>query len=136
MASTFELEIITPERVLLQEDVEMVLVRAVDGDLGIMPGHFPLITGLLIGVIKIRRPDDTKFLPIAASSGLMEVMPYRVSIVVTSGELPQEIDVERARAAMERAEERLEQAGETDRTRAEAALQRAMARLQAAKYKE
>jgi len=130
MASTIELEILTPDRVLLREDVEMVIVPAIDGEIGILPEHAPLVTGLKIGVMRIRRKGGEDFLPVPISQGLMEVLPHRISILVTTAELPEEIDMERAMEAKKRAEERLKKDG-VDATRAEAALQRAMARIKA-----
>ncbi len=131
MASSVELEILTPERIVFQEDIEMVIAPAIDGEIGILANHYPLITALKIGVLRIRKPDEESWLPVAISSGLMEVLPYRVSILVATAEFPEEIDIERAREAKERAEKLLQQEG-IDRARAEAALQRALARLRAA----
>ncbi len=131
MASSVELEILTPERIVFQEDIEMVIAPAIDGEIGILANHYPLITALKIGVLRIRKPDEESWLPVAISSGLMEVLPYRISILVATAEFPEEIDIERAREAKERAEKLLQQE-DIDRARAEAALQRALARLRAA----
>ncbi len=132
MASKVELEILTPERVLLREQVEMVIAPAVDGEIGILPQHFPLVTSLKIGVVRIRRSEEEGFLPLAISQGVMEVLPQRITILVATAELPEEINLERALEAKKRAEDRLKKE-EFDKSRAEAALQRAMARIKAAR---
>ncbi len=135
MPATVEMEIITPERILLREEVEMVIAPAVDGEIGILPDHAPLITGLKIGVMRIRRTEAEGFLPVSISQGVMEVLPQRITILVATAELPQEIDLERAMEAKKRAEKMLEKE-EIDRTRFEGALQRAMARIKAARFNE
>ncbi len=135
MPATVEMEIITPERTLLREKVEMVIAPAVDGEIGILPDHAPLITGLKIGVMRIRRSEAEGFLPVAISQGVMEVLPQRITILVATAELPQEIDLERALEAKKRAEERLEKE-EKDQARVASALQRALARIKAARFNQ
>ncbi len=135
MASKVELEIITPERVLLREEVEMVIAPAVDGEIGILPEHFPLVTSLEIGVLRIKRSEEEGFLPLSISQGVMEVLPQRITVLVATAELPEEIDIERAMEAKKRAEERLKKE-EFDSARARAAMERAVARIKAARYKD
>lgn len=135
MAATISVDIITPERVVYSGDIEMAIVPALDGFLGILPGHAPLITGLKIGIIKVKKDGDE--LSISTSGGIMEVQPEKIKLVVNTAELPEEIDVERAKSAKERAEERLTAGSKKiDETRAKAALQRAISRLQAAGHHE
>lgn len=131
MARTIAIDIITPERVVFRDEIEIIIAPALDGLLGILPGHAPLVTGVKIGVCKVRK-DGREFL-ISTSGGILEVRPDQINLVVDTAELPEEIDVERALRAKERAEERLAQArAHIDETRAEAAFQRAVARLKAA----
>ncbi|AZR73995.1 ATP synthase F1 subunit epsilon [Anoxybacter fermentans] len=131
MARTIAMDIITPERVVFSDEVEMVIVPALDGLLGVLPGHAPLITGIKIGVVKVKK-DGEEFL-VSTSGGIMEVHPDQIKMVVETAELPHEIDVERARRAKQRAEERLRnKTAKIDEARARAALERAIARLKAA----
>ena len=123
-----DLKIITPERVVFDDEVNMVIVRTIDGDRGILPRHAPLLTALEIGEIKVKIGE--KNYNIAASQGYMEVFSSKVTILVSTAERENEIDVERARAAKERAEERLKSREEKiNEKRAEIALQKALNRL-------
>ncbi|EGO64065.1 F0F1 ATP synthase subunit epsilon [Acetonema longum] len=132
MAKTFRLDIVTPERVLLSEEATMVVARAVDGDIGILPGHAPLITSLAIWPLKIKRADETEY-QVSLCNGFMEVQPDKVTILAGCAELPAEIDPERARGAKARAESRLNgDRSDIDVVRAELALQRALVRLRVA----
>ncbi len=127
------LKIVTPERVVLDDEVDMVIVRTIDGDRGILPRHAPLLTGLEIGEIKVK--DGGEEQNIAASQGYMEVHSSEVTILLNAAELEGEIDIERALAAKERAEERLDQkASETrvNEKRAEIALRKALNRVNVA----
>lgn len=126
--ATIAIKVITPERVVFNEDIEMITVKALDGLLGILPGHAPLVTGLQTGIMKIKQ--DGKEILVSISGGIMEVLPEEIKVVVGTAELPEEIDVERAQAAMRRAEERLNSNSRgVDEARARAALERAIARL-------
>jgi F-type H+-transporting ATPase subunit epsilon len=132
--STFLLEIVTPERKVYEQEVHMVVVRGAEGELGILPNHIPLVTPLLIGPLKIERDGVNEF--IAVSGGFMEVRKNKVVVLAESAELPQEIDLERAVAARERAERRLHtKRDDIDHRRAELALQRALNRMNVAKNK-
>ncbi|MFW6256571.1 MAG: F0F1 ATP synthase subunit epsilon [Bacillota bacterium] len=127
---TTALEVVTPEGVTYDEDIEALEAPAVDGLIGIWPRHAPLVTALKIGVLQVQTPGED--LPISISGGFMEVKPDQVNIVVRTAELPGEIDEERARRAKERAQERLESDNDNiNYARAEAALERALARLDA-----
>ena len=130
MASTIKLDVVTPERVVYSQDVEMVIARSLDGDLGILANHAPLIAALKIGILRIKK--ENRFSHLAVSGGgFMEVSPEKITILADTAEKPGEIDVERATAAKERAERRLASPREdVDQFRAEAALRRAVTRLE------
>jgi F-type H+-transporting ATPase subunit epsilon len=128
--ASIKLEIVTAERIVYSEDVDTVIVPGVEGQLGILPQHAPLMTILQAGEILARRGTEEDIM--AISGGFLEVRPERVIILADSAERAEEIDEARARAAKERAEERLKGRGVTaglDEARTEASLRRAMARL-------
>ena len=129
---TFLLEVVTPERKVFADDVNMIVVKGVAGELGILPDHIPLVTPLKIAPVKVKKGNTEQF--IAVHGGFMEVRKGKVVILAESAELPGDIDVERAKAAKERAERRLNAANrdEIDFRRAELALQRALNRLEVA----
>lgn len=126
--STFLLEVVTPERIVYSQDVNMVIVKGAAGELGILPNHIPLVTPLKIAPVTIKKGNSSEHL--AVNGGFMEVRKEKVVILAESAETPGDIDVERARAAKGRAEQRLaSKQDEIDFRRAELALQRAMNRL-------
>ncbi|MCC3379441.1 F0F1 ATP synthase subunit epsilon [Paenibacillus farraposensis] len=126
--STYLLEIVTPERLVYSEQVNSISVRGSEGDLGILPGHLPLVTPLKIAPIYIKIGGQTEV--IAVNGGFIEVRKDKVVVLAESAERSEDIDVERARAARERAELRLQSKQEQiDQHRAEVALQRALNRL-------
>ncbi len=134
MANTFQLEIVTPSRLLVKDSAEEAQIPGVSGYLGLLPGHAPLITELGVGEITYKASGATHTLSVAW--GFMEVLPDKVTILAEAAERPHEIDVERARKAKDRAEQRLKSNDvEVDYTRAEDALQRAETRLNVAKEK-
>ena len=134
MADTFQLEIVTPEKQVVKDEAEEAQVPGLNGYLGILPGHAPLITELGVGVITYRSRGTTH--PMAVAWGFAEVLPEKVTILAESAERPEEIDVERAQKAKARAEERLKSNDpQTDYDRAEDALQRAETRLKVAAEK-
>lgn len=129
--STLRLEIVTPERKVYEEDVNMVVVKGVAGELGILPNHIPLVTPLKIAPIKAKKGGKDEF--VAVHGGFMEVRKDKVVILAEAAELGRDIDVIRAREAKERAERRLaDKAADLDHKRAELALQRALNRIHAA----
>ena len=132
MPNSIQLEIVTPERQLLSESVDSVQLPGADGELGILPGHAPLMTALGIGELTDRNGQETGHLAIIR--GFSEVLPDRVSVLAEIAEHAGEIDVERAKAARERAEKRLASgsAANIDWDRATAALQRSLVRLHVA----
>jgi F-type H+-transporting ATPase subunit epsilon len=134
MANTFQLEIVTPSRLLVKDAAEEAQIPGLSGYLGILPGHAPLITELAVGVITYKASGATHTLSVAW--GFMEVLPDKVTILAETAERPQEIDVERAEKAKDRAEQRLKSSDpQVDYPRAEDALQRAETRLNVAKEK-
>lgn len=128
--STFLLEIVTPERKVYEANVHMVIAEGVEGQLGILPNHIPLVTPLKIAPFRAKLENGTED-AIAVNGGFMEVQKDKVIVLAESAELPGDIDVERAQAAKMRAENRLGQKqDELDFRRAERALQRALNRLE------
>jgi len=137
MAKAIQLVIVTPERQLLSELVTEVTLPGADGELGVLPGHAPLITELGIGELRYKTADGVLSEPIAVIRGFAEVLQDRVTVLAETAERPEEIDIERARKALERAEKRIAAGPGTqdiDWDRATAALQRAMVRLKVAEY--
>lgn len=127
--STVQVEIVTPERVVYQSDANIVVAKGTEGDLGILPHHIPLVTGLKIAPVRVKKENGEDV--IAVSAGFLEVRPEKVSVLAESAELAEDIDVDRAQRAKERAERRLaDRDEEIDVRRAEFALQRANIRLQ------
>jgi F-type H+-transporting ATPase subunit epsilon len=132
MAKKIRLDIVTPEKVAYSEDVNMVIARATTGDLGILPGHAPLIAALDIWPLRILTDDGED--NISMCGGFIEVQPDKITIVTNCAELPDEIDVARAENAKIRAENRLHGSdGKVDVARAEVALKRAINRLKVVK---
>lgn len=128
--NTIAVEIVTPERVVYRGDARIVVARGIEGDLGVLPNHIPMVTPLKIAPVLVKKhegADDT----IAVSGGMMEVRKDKITILAESAELADEIDVNRAQSAKERAERRLAEKGrdDVDVKRAEMSLQRAMNRL-------
>lgn len=131
MAGTFTLRVVSPEGNVLKEEAEFVVLPGVTGEIGILPNHAPLITAMDVGVIRYTIGGTTK--KIATSGGFVEVAENKVTVLADTAELGELIDLDRAMAAKERAEKRLNQrADELDLRRAEFALQRAAARIKAA----
>jgi F-type H+-transporting ATPase subunit epsilon len=131
MSARISLNIVTPESVAFQGEVESLVVPAVEGQLGILPGHAPLLAQLSPGVVKIREGEDVRFLSV--SGGFVEVLQGQASLFAETAELGEDVDAERARQAAEKARAALQGAGRNDQTwaEAEAALKRALVRLRA-----
>ena len=126
-----QLDIVTPERGVVSEAVDELILPGSEGYLGVRPGHAPLLTALQVGSIEYRKGREVFYL--AVSWGFAEVLPDRVSILAETAEKASEIDVDRARRARERAESRLKKPDpDTDFRRAQVALQKALIRLQVA----
>jgi F-type H+-transporting ATPase subunit epsilon len=134
LADTFQLEIVTPEKKVVETTAEEVQIPGKNGYLGILPGHAPLITELSVGEITFRENSTEQRLAVAW--GFAEVLPNKVTILAETAERPSEIDVERARKAKDRAEQRLASGDiAVDVDRALDALQRAQVRLDVASGK-
>ncbi|MCY7764083.1 F0F1 ATP synthase subunit epsilon [Bacillus inaquosorum] len=128
---TVKVNIVTPDGPVYDADIEMVSVRAESGDLGILPGHIPTVAPLKIGAVRLKKDGQTEL--VAVSGGFVEVRPDQVTILAQAAETAEGIDKERAVAARQRAQERLNsQSDDTDIRRAELALQRALNRLDVA----
>lgn len=131
MSNTFQLEIVTPEKLVVKTVAEEIQIPGLKGYLGILPGHAPLISELAVGVITYRAQGETRILSVAW--GFAEVLPDKVTILAETAEHPDEIDVTRAQKARERAEQRLKSNDpQVDYDRAEDALQRADTRIKVA----
>lgn len=128
------LEIVTPQKKVFSEDVDFLVAPGADGELGILPGHTPLITSLNVGIMRVEQ--EGKKYSIVVSGGFMEVRNSKVTVLATAAERTDEIDVSRAEAAKKRAEDRLvSKAPDIDTLRAELALRRAIMRIKAASSK-
>jgi F-type H+-transporting ATPase subunit epsilon len=127
-----KLDIVTAEREVYSEDVDVVIAPGVEGQLGILPHHAPLMTTLQLGELIIRKGGDE--VSLAISGGFIEVRPDRIVVLADTAERAEEIDIARAEEAKRRAEQRLveEQVPGLDQARAEAALHRSLARLKVA----
>ena len=135
MADTFQLEIVTPEKKVVETAAEEIQIPGKKGYLGILPGHAPLITEVAVGEIIFR--DKSGEQRLAVAWGFAEVLPDKVTILAETAESPYEIDAERARKAKERAEQRLASGDPSvDVERALDALHRADARLDVAARKK
>jgi F-type H+-transporting ATPase subunit epsilon len=127
------LEVVTPARVVLEKDVDIVVAPGGEGEFGVLPGHVSFLSGIVPGELRYTAGSEKEALSVTA--GFAEVFRNRVSILVDAAERASEIDVARATKAMERARERLSRdrsEKDIDFSRAEAALRRAMARLKVA----
>jgi F-type H+-transporting ATPase subunit epsilon len=129
---TLHVNVVTPDGKVYEGDVDLVSVKTVEGELGILPRHIPLVAPLTVGAVRLKKGSTVDL--VAVSGGFVEVRPDQVTILAEAAELPSDIDVERARSAKERAEKRLQQAKQEniDFKRAELSLRRATNRLDVA----
>ena len=107
MAKTFFCELITPERSFYKGDIEMLVVETGEGELGIMADHMPMVVSLVPGIIRIRK--DGRWKEAANGHGFIEIRPDETIVLAQTMEWPEEIEINRVREAMERAEEELRQ---------------------------
>jgi F-type H+-transporting ATPase subunit epsilon len=134
MPDTFQLEIVTPEKMVVNEAAEEAQIPGLNGYLGILPGHAPLISELGVGIITYRAGGATKTLSVAW--GFAEVLQDKVTILAETAERPEEIDVARAQQAKERAEQLLKSNDpELNYDRTQDDLKRAETRLKVATEK-
>ncbi|RJX30005.1 MAG: F0F1 ATP synthase subunit epsilon [Desulfarculus sp.] len=132
MAKQILLEVVTPDKLLLSKEVDVVVAASVDGEFGVLAGHVPFLASLAIGEMRYRVGNQTDYA--AISGGFAEVTGEKVTILAEAAELAREIDLDRAQRARERAQKRMAQAQaeQLDYVRAETALRRAMLRLKVA----
>ncbi|MBE4907777.1 F0F1 ATP synthase subunit epsilon [Bacillus luteolus] len=125
---TVKVNVVTPDGPVYEADVEMVSAKAQNGELGILPGHIPMVAPLQVGAVRFKNGSNTDL--VAVSGGFLEVRPDQVTILAQAAETPARIDVERAKSAKMRAEQRLQaKQDNVDFKRAELALKRAINRL-------
>ena len=128
LPTTIELQIVTPERMLVREPVDEVVIPGSNGSFGVLPGHAPLLAALSVGELWYRKGQEKTYLSIV--EGFAEVLPDRVTILARVAEHADEIDIGRAEAARTRAAERLDLKTDVDYERARLALMKSMTRLQ------
>lgn len=131
----FQLEIITPEDELFSDSIYSLRVPAHEGNLGVLPGHAPMLASLKPGIVRVRRSEESEeTIYFSISGGFIDVSPDRTIILADACERPKTLDLDRAQDAYIRAFNRLHKEGQddVDRERAENALNRARARLEAA----
>jgi F-type H+-transporting ATPase subunit epsilon len=130
MADKLTLDIVTPYGHVFTEEVDEVVTTGSEGEFGVLPDHVPFLTTLKVGMLTYKKGSATGIFFV--SSGYAEVGPDRVTILADSAEKSDDIDVERAKAAMKRAEERLQQMDKFDQARATSSLERAIGRIHVA----
>jgi F-type H+-transporting ATPase subunit epsilon len=134
MAENIRLEVVTPEKAVVSEEAQIVMAPGELGEFGVLSGHTPFMTSLKLGSVRYDDADGTERF-VFVSGGFAEALPDRVTILADSAERRKDIDVERAKSAMQRAEERLAKeaaAADIDFIRARAALLRAIHRIRLA----
>ena len=131
MAQNIKIEVVTPEKAVVSEDAQIVMAPGSLGEFGVLSGHTPFLTTLKVGAVKFVDAQGTDRY-VFVSGGFAEALPDRVTILAESAERRRDIDLERAKAAVERAEKRLADdraKAEIDYLRAKAALERALQRI-------
>lgn len=131
---TLKVSVVTPDGPVYESDVEMVVARAQSGELGVLPGHIPMVAPLQIGGVRMKKDGKTE--QVAVNGGFLEVRPDKVTILAQTAEAAEQIDLTRAEEAKKRAEQRLQsKQDDVDFRRAELALQRAINRINVADRK-
>jgi F-type H+-transporting ATPase subunit epsilon len=132
MAEKLQLEVVTPDRLVLSESVDIVMAIGSLGEFGILPNHVPFLTPLMAGELRYRKDNKLDYLVV--TGGFAEVSQNKVTVLAEAAERAREIDLDRAKRAKERAEKRmaLAKSEAVDYIRAEAALRRALLRLKVA----
>jgi F-type H+-transporting ATPase subunit epsilon len=131
MAENIKLEVVTPEKAVVDEEVQMVVAPGILGEFGVLPGHTTFLTTLKVGTIRYTDANG-KERYVFVSGGFAEALPEKVTVLAESAERRQEIDLVRAKDALQRAEKRLAEdrdKQEIDFVRAKAALERALLRI-------
>ena len=134
MAGSINLEVVTPDQSVVSDEAQMVVAPGAFGEFGVLPGHTTFLTSLSLGMIRYKDQSGSERL-VFVNGGFAEVMQDTVTILAESAERRRDIDLERARAAVKRAEERLTEASrkeDVDFRRAHVSLQRAITRLKVA----
>ncbi|MBW2090614.1 MAG: F0F1 ATP synthase subunit epsilon [Deltaproteobacteria bacterium] len=137
MAEQIRLDIVTPDKLVLSEDVDIVVATATEGEFGVLHSHIPFLTTLQPGELRYRQGNNVHYM--AVSGGFAEVSENKVTILAESAEHGREIDLDRAQRARERAQMRLEQARQDEKidfARSEAALKRALVRIKVAEKQQ
>ncbi|MEG0437931.1 MAG: F0F1 ATP synthase subunit epsilon [Solibacillus sp.] len=126
---TVTVNIVTPDGPVYDSEVSMVIAKTTSGEIGVLAGHIPTVAPLAIGAVKLKKADGSTELA-AVSGGFIEVRPDKISILAPSAEVASTIDLARAKAALARAEERVQkQKSDIDFKRAELSLKRALNRI-------
>jgi len=133
MPGNIKLEIVTPDKAVVSQDAQIVMAPGILGEFGVLIGHTPFLTTLKVGMVRYTDTDGKEH-RVFVSGGFAEALPDKVTILAESAERRRDIDLERARAALDRAKERMEaaQKDKVEYARARAALERALHRLRAA----
>jgi F-type H+-transporting ATPase subunit epsilon len=134
MAGNIRLEIVTPEKLVISEEAQIVAAPGSEGEFGVLIGHTPFLTTLKTGIVRYTDSEGKERL-VFVNGGFAEALPDKVTILAESAERRRDIDLERAKAALERAEQRLAEdrsRKDMDFVRAQAALQRALTRIRLA----
>lgn len=127
--TTIQVNIVTPDGPVYDSEVAMVIAQTVAGEIGVLPGHIPLVAPLAIGAVKLKKADNSEEI-CAVSGGFIEVRPDQISILAPSAEVAENIDVARAKESLARAEARLQsKKDDIDFKRAELSLKRAINRI-------
>ena len=130
LPTSIELQIVTPDKMLVKEQVDEVEIPGSEGYFGVLPGHTPMLASLAVGEMWYRQGQEKTYLSLAF--GFAEVLPDRVTILAQLAERAEDIDIARAEEAKRRAEARIVQAKDIDYERARTALVKSLARLQVA----
>ena len=131
MAKNIKLEVVTPETYVVDEEVQIAVAPGTLGEFGVLIGHTPFLTTLKTGAVHYTTVDGKERF-VFVSGGFAEALPDKVTVLAESAERRRDIDSERAKAAMERAQARLDREEDIDFVRAKAALERALHRLKLA----
>lgn len=126
---TIKVNIVTPDGPVYDSEVNMIIANTATGEIGVLPGHIPMVAPLQVGAIRLKKDGETDI--VAVSGGFLEIRPDQVSILAQAAEVSTNIDVDRAKEAVKRAEERLNlsKKDDVDFNRAELSLKRAMNRI-------
>ena len=130
MENKLQLQVLTPHGLVIDEEVDEVVCSGSEGEFGVLPGHVPFFTTLKIGMLVYKKGNASQF--VFVNWGYAEVSPDKVMILADSAEKSDDIDIDRAKEAMKRAEERLKKASDIDSARATSSLERAVSRIMVA----